>query len=270
MGAKLTSRILFQPPEVASYSQIYPREVEYFRTKSNIRVPFYFVESDTPSQVYVLYAHGNATDMGHSYEFICNLSQKLSVNVMHFEYYGYGILKNNSKPSEEGVYETILGAYTYLTETLRIDPRTIILMGTSMGTGAVIYLASTLAVNNVDVGGLILESPFESVVRCLSRNWFGRYIDMFPSRFRIKNVRCPILILHGTRDKVVPIKHGKEMLKLARCKVSPHWVDGAGHNNLRRKMGINKYNEVLKKFIIELYRDVNSPSLQSNNPLQVY
>ena len=53
----------------------------------------------------------------------------------YLQYFGYGILANNTEPTEEGVYECALTAYHYITDTLEISPKHIIIYGTSMGTG---------------------------------------------------------------------------------------------------------------------------------------
>ncbi len=90
MGAVISS-LLFQPPEYPTYTEHIPCEIQTFRTKSKVNVPFYYIEPRKKSNITVLYSHGNAVDIGCSYEFICILRDYLGVNVLHYEYFGYGL-----------------------------------------------------------------------------------------------------------------------------------------------------------------------------------
>jgi len=56
--------------------------------------------------------------------------------------------------------------------------------------------------------------------------------DMFPNVDRMKNIRCPVLVLHSIKDEVVPFYHGKELHKLSRHKFDPLFIEGTTHNNL--------------------------------------
>lgn len=64
---------------------------------------------------------------------------------------------------------------------------------------------------------------------------FTPYLDQFPNIDRIADVRCPVLIIHGTDDEVVPFKHGQMLYDLIpeHLKVfQPFWAKGMGHNNI--------------------------------------
>jgi abhydrolase domain-containing protein 17 len=47
-------------------------------------------------------------------------------------------------------------------------------------------------------------------------------------------IECPVFVIHGTRDEVVPFWHGQELFLATQTKwrAKPFWVDGAGHNNI--------------------------------------
>jgi fermentation-respiration switch protein FrsA (DUF1100 family) len=57
---------------------------------------------------------------------------------------------------------------------------------------------------------------------------------MFPNVDRISLVTCPVWIIHGTKDEVVPFWNGEELFLATKIKyrVKPFWIDGGGHNNL--------------------------------------
>ena len=59
-----------------------------------------------------------------------------------------------------------------------------------------------------------------------------RPIDLFVNSERISSIRCPVVVLHGTRDWVVPCSHGRTLHKLAQHSSEPLWVGGKGHNDM--------------------------------------
>jgi pimeloyl-ACP methyl ester carboxylesterase len=86
-----------------------------------------------------------------------------------------------------------------------VPPERIILYGYSVGTGPSVYLAARRP-----VAGLILESPFVSTFRVMTK------IPLFPvdklrNLHEIKRVHCPVLVLHGTRDTIIPFWHGQQV-----------------------------------------------------------
>lgn len=70
-----------------------------------------------------------------------------------------------------------------------IDPRQIVVYGRSVGTGPSSYLASKLSSESVQLGGLILECPFKSIVRVVADVGCTVMNDMFPNIDRISTVR---------------------------------------------------------------------------------
>ena len=109
-------------------------------------------------------------------------------------------MSNVEEPSEEGVYECALTAFDYVVNSLKVSPENVILYGTSMGTAASIYLAA----HHRRVSGVILESPFESIVRTVTNVFAGRLVDIFPSYMRIGAIEAPVFIIHGENDELVP------------------------------------------------------------------
>ena len=67
-------------------------------------------------------------------------------------------------------------------------------------------------------------------------------IDLFPGdRFRtvdrLERMRCPVLVLHGDADRVVPPAHGRELFARARDPRRSLFVPGAGHGDLQAVAG---------------------------------
>ena len=57
---------------------------------------------------------------------------------------------------------------------------------------------------------------------------------MFANIDRIRNVLCPIWVIHGTKDEVVPFWNGEQLFLASpiSLRAKPFWIDGGGHNNL--------------------------------------
>lgn len=60
-------------------------------------------------------------------------------------------------------------------------------------------------------------------------------------------IRCPVLIIHGTKDEVVPFWHGDELLRSfpPQCRAEPFWVDGLGHNSIELHAKIEYSQRIL-------------------------
>jgi len=58
--------------------------------------------------------------------------------------------------------------------------------------------------------------------------------DKFPNIDYAPHIKCPVFIVHGTQDEVVPFWHGQDLwLNLEqKWRAKPFWVEGAGHNNI--------------------------------------
>merc|ERR1712139_723466 len=59
-------------------------------------------------------------------------------------------------------------------------------------------------------------------------HWF----DVFQNVVKIKKVKCPVFIIHGTEDREVPFDHGDDLYKAAPVKYDPWWVYEGGHNDI--------------------------------------
>ena len=148
-----------------------------------------------PTKV-IVYFHGNAEDVGISYEFLVRLSVTFKCSVLAVEYPGYGIYRTESADAETILTNSHL-VMQFLIKRLRYSAKDIVLMGRSMGSGP----CCALAVEYPNVAALILLSPYTSF-KAAVRTMLGSLPSMFVrERFEnlkmIENVRCPTLIIHG-------------------------------------------------------------------------
>ena len=142
------------------------------------------------------------------YESFCEFAKEMNVNVLAYDYEGYG--KASGVPSEKSFYEDIDAAYAFLVDVLKQQPENIVIYGRSIGSGPSCYLAERLARANIPVGALILQSPLLSAFRVVFNFRFTLPGDIFPNIDRISNIRCPFLVVHGTRDEVKHYRYTAE------------------------------------------------------------
>jgi len=104
-----------------------------------------------------------------------------------------------------------------------------------------------------ECGGLIVQSSFSSVKE-LARRVFPipllEYVlkSCFDSLEKIRRVRAPILIVHGTRDEVIPFSMGQRLYQAAPEPKSFFALEGAGHNDVLA-VGGKQYLSRMRRFI---------------------
>jgi len=186
----------------------------------------------------ILHSHGNAEDIGDLRELLEEFNNK-GFSVFAYDYHGYGT--SESRPSEKNTYRDIEAAYKYMVGELRIPANRIIALGRSVGAGAAVELA-----REHELAGLILESAFASALRWVMRIRLFPF-DKFNNIGKIKEVKCPVIVIHGKADSIVPIRHGERLFEEANEPKTCFWVERAGHNDLAMVAG-DSYWDAIAKF----------------------
>jgi uncharacterized protein len=145
-------------------------------------------------------------------------------------YRGYG--GSTGSPTEDGLIADAEAVYAFA--AARYPAERIVLWGESLGTGVAVALASSRK-----IARLMLDSPFTSAVDVGAQvYWFlpVRFLmkDPFRSDLRIAKVSAPLLIMHGTRDTVVPFALGERLFALAKEPKRFVRFEGGGHSDLDR------------------------------------
>ncbi|RZC91053.1 hypothetical protein C5167_028885 [Papaver somniferum] len=188
----------------------------------------------------ILYSHGNAADLGQMQELFIELRAHLRVNIMSYDYSGYGA--SSGKPSEFNTYYDIEAVYNCLKRDYGIKQEDIILYGQSVGSGPTLHLASRLP----RLRAVILHSAILSGIRVLYPVKVTLWFDIFKNIDKIRHVNCPVLVIHGTSDDIVDWSHGKRLWELSKEKYDPLWIKGGGHCNLETYPDFIKH---LRKFM---------------------
>lgn len=220
MSGNIISRYAFCPP-VPSYDVDLPG---LFFVDS---IPCIQFPLDLPYPITLLYSHGNAEDLGLGSDYFISLSDELGVNVVSYDYQGYGL--HPGVPSEENVMKNSISVFEYLVSNRHSK---IIVAGRSLGSAPAIHIA---AEKREQCCGLILISPLSSAIRVVSEYsaFILHWVDVFCNIDKIKEVKCPTLIIHGDVDEVIPLKHAIDLAancgNLHRLEI----VKGGTHNNAK-------------------------------------
>ncbi|KAM0940276.1 putative serine aminopeptidase, S33, alpha/Beta hydrolase [Dioscorea sansibarensis] len=253
--SSVAARLAFFPPSPPSYELVrdaatglitlnrFPHrenvEVMTLQTRRGNEIVAVYVRNPMASST-LLYSHGNAADLGQMYELFVELAIHLRVNLMGYDYSGYG--QSSGKPSEQNTYADIEAAYKCLEENYGAKEEDIILYGQSVGSGPTLELAARLP----RLRAVVLHSPILSGVRVMYPVKRTYWFDIYKNIDKIPFVNCPVLVIHGTADEVVDCSHGKQLWELCKEKYEPLWLKGGNHCNLEL---FPEYIRHLKKFI---------------------
>jgi pimeloyl-ACP methyl ester carboxylesterase len=155
-----------------------------------------------------MYFHGNAEDIGLTYDLADHLRSTLMVHIVAVEYPGYGIYPG--QPNASNITNDSVCVFDFLTDVLGINPRNIIVFGRSIGSGPATYLAAYK-----HPGALLLISAYTNI-RAVVRSVAGRLAQYFVAdRFRnidlMPRVTCPTFLIHGQRDELIPYSLSQEL-----------------------------------------------------------
>ncbi|KAI3775377.1 hypothetical protein L1987_49950 [Smallanthus sonchifolius] len=258
--SNVAAKFAFFPPDPPTYDVF---EDEFDPTNGETRLVFTGITADKNVDVHMLdtkggnkvvatfwkhplgkltllYSHGNAADLGQMKELFIELRAHLRVNIMSYDYSGYGA--STGKPSEFNTYYDIEAVYNCLKNDYGIKQEDMILYGQSVGSGPTLHLASRLQ----RLRGVVLHSAILSGIRVLYPVKMTFWFDIFKNIDKVQKVNCPVLVIHGTNDDIVDFSHGKRLWELAKDKYDPLWVQGGGHSNLE---SFPEYIRHLSKFI---------------------
>lgn len=215
---------------------------------------FWWMPAADPQAPTVLYLHGTFRSLYKNHPKMEAL-RDAGVSVLAVDYRGWGD-SEPIIPSEESILADADVAWTELLKR-QPDPKKRVIFGHSMGGGVAIDLASRKRYLT-DYAALILESTFTSLPDVAASvgsigiiaSWITR--QRFYSDQKIAKVDAPILMMHGDRDKTVPVELGRKLRDAARPD-SVRWVEisGGSHSYLHREApGI--YQQAVKSILYQL------------------
>lgn len=153
----------------------------------------------------------------------------LGLDVLLFDYRGYGL--STGRPGEHGTYLDARAARAALAALDGVRSERIVYLGESLGSAVAVELAL-----EAPPRGLILRSAFSSV-RALARFHYPLVPALlvpnaYPTLKRMGAIRCPVLLIHGTEDEIVPLAQAEALLAAAPEPKRLARIEGASHNDI--------------------------------------
>jgi fermentation-respiration switch protein FrsA (DUF1100 family) len=173
---------------------------------------------------------------------------KLGFNVLLPDYRGFG-KSSGGRPNETKVYEDAEAAWQYLLKVRGVKPQQAFIYGHSLG-GAV---AIDLAVHHAEAAGLITESTFTSTAEMGKLSYPYLPVDWllnqrFESLKKIAQLKIPVLLIHGTWDKRVPVEMAQQLYAAAPQPKTLLLIEGGEHNN-SSAVGWIEYRDAVTGFV---------------------
>lgn len=186
-------------PEVAGLEKIW-------LNTSGGRVESWFIKpvkgkTTEPAPV-VIFAHGNGELIDFWPDELMRLAE-MGIGVLLVEYPGYG--RSKGRPTQKSITETFVMAYDRIARREEVDASKIILLGRSVGGGAVCALAEQRP-----SACLILMSAFTSVRAFAPKYLVPQFLilDPFDNLALVRSYKAPLLVVHGRKDEIIPYSHG--------------------------------------------------------------
>lgn len=229
-------RVLYLPdnntPEPAR-AGVQEMERVSLATEDGLSLTAWWRPPATPDRPTLIHFHGNGGHIGHR-----GLKMRpyldAGFGLLMVEYRGYG--GNPGRPTEQGLYRDGRAAVAFA-EDAGIPRHHLVLYGESLGSGIAVQLAS-----EGRTAAVILESPYTSMAAAAAHHypWLpARTLihDRYDSLSKIARIHAPLLILHGERDRVVPVGMAHELMDAAAEPKEAAYFPEAGHEDVYRHGG---------------------------------
>jgi pimeloyl-ACP methyl ester carboxylesterase len=246
-------RFIFQPEKLSKDFEFYYKnqKVEEYNIeiKKGVVINGLHFKSENPKGV-VYYLKGNSRSIKGWGKFAVDFTSH-NWDVIMIDYRGFG--KSTGKRSQKEMHNDVQRVYDEIKKN--VAEKYIIIYGRSLGTGFATKLAS---VNTPRL--LILVCPYFSILKNIQR-----YIPLkslsfvvkysMPTYKWLKYVTCPIKIIHGTSDKIIPFKTGLKLSKIKPKSTRLYPIIDGGHKNIHN---FESYHRALKEILhSKLPQDIN-------------
>lgn len=225
----IQERLIFKPEKLSAdfeFSYDAPFRELFFDVEKGVRINGLHFFRDKPAGL-ILYFHGNTRSIKGWAKYAKDF-YRYNYDVVLVDYRGFG--KSTGKRSEHAMLNDM--QFVYNTLKAEYPENHLVLYGRSMGSG----FATRLASDN-HPRYLILDAPYYSFSKVVER-----FLPFMPVRFVlrfklrsdrwIRNVSCPVYIIHGTRDFLIPIRNSIQLQEINPQHTTLIRIHGGGHNNL--------------------------------------
>jgi len=208
----------------------------------------------------ILFLHGNAQNIGSPVPAVLWIVEG-GYELFAFDYRGYG--GSGGKPDIPGVHADARAAAEKLLSLPGVSPGRTVVFGQSLGGSIAVHTVANLP-PEARPAALIVDSPFAGYRRIvrdkLAESWltwpFARPGSAFVSdgysaeRWIDKAGPGPVVVIHGTRDGIVPYEHGKILYGKARDPKGFSTSEGSGHIlSLQNPPGRRQFLDFLEAWV---------------------
>jgi abhydrolase domain-containing protein 13 len=234
----------------------------YVKTKDGEKIHGWYIHrGGVTGRPVVIFCHENAGNIGLRVHNLVAMSRQLDLDVLAFDYRGYG--DSSGLPSEEGLIADTEAVFEFTKTELRA--KKILLYGRSLGGAVALQFAARVgmkedAPDNDILQGVIVENTFTSISDMIGSVFpflnFS-FVKKFCLRLRwesaewIRLIRCPVLLLSGLADELVPASHMAELHRICQT----HKVDAEivtfpkGTHNDTWMVGGASYWQAMRGFV---------------------
>jgi len=244
--------LMFKPEKLAKDFQFYyeNQEIEEYNieTRDGAIINGLRFKTQNPKGV-VFYLKGNSKSIKGWGKFAVDFTRH-GYDVIMVDYRGFG--KSTGRRTQKAIKRDLQVVYNKIRDN--VEEKYIVLYGRSLGSGFATKLAS---MNHPRM--LILDAPYYSLSKVAKK-----YVPFMPLSLLIKfpmptykwlkYVKCPIHIIHGTDDKLIPYKTSVKLSKIQPKSTTLHTVIGGGHKNLNT---FEAYHKMLADIITSRPKPVN-------------
>jgi len=240
----LQDRLIFKPEKLKQDFQFkydIPFREYFFDVSPGVRINGLHFFRENPKGL-ILYFHGNTRSIKGWARYARDF-YRYDYDVLLVDYRGFG--KSTGKRSEKDMLNDMQYVYDQLKTKYSEDH--LIIYGRSMGSG----FASKLASDN-DPRYLILDAPYFNFLKVIER-----FLPILPVRIVLRyhmrtdlwlpKVKCHTYIIHGTRDRLIPIKHSERLQKINSKKITLIRIKGGHHNDLP---GFDEYHNFIRDILL--------------------
>jgi len=252
VAAPLYNTMLFHPSMTGNYDahNIVGVKIEniYFKCRNGANLHGWFLQAAKARGV-VLVSHGNGGNLSNRMPLIA-MFLRHGWSVFIYDYQGYG--RSTGAPSIQNMRDDSLAALDWLQSNKHYQDQDIVLFGESLGTGIACQLSEKR-----HVAGIILQSPYTSLrdLAKLKLFWLRFYPNaLFSNQDQLSNSdvlskpHAPVLLVHGERDKVIPITYSNQLCALALPRTSLTRLPEAGHNDIY-DVNFDQYTASVSRFL---------------------
>ena len=242
------TKLVYPIPQLSwgDWNPTFQFESVNFQSDDGTPLHGWLLASPTTTDRWILYCHGNGSDVAGVAPYLDRLRSELPANIFVFDYRGYG--HSEGTPHEAGVLADSEAALAWTCDRAERQPDDIILMGRSLGGGVAVHLAA-----HQGARAAVLERTFTRLTDAAKASYWWAPVNLvmknrYPSIDKIPKYQGPLLCSHGTIDRTVPFEQGKRLFEAAGTPASEKkfvTLENVGHN----EPGTEHYSEQLVAFL---------------------